>query len=221
MKSLQIRSNIRQLIKDGKYSRFDRLPPSRELAEKYGVARNTIREALNLLEVEGYVETRANSGTYVIWQQENLIPKPVEHASPLQIIEARFALEPHTCRLCVLHGNKQDFDKIESLCDKMDKLYSAPIAFAECDAEFHALLAKTTKNELLMWLIDQINTSRTLEEWMKMRRLILNEEVIKEYNIQHRKILAALRERSPELAANMMKNHLESARIALMRSAMD
>ena len=80
-------------------------------------------------------------------------------------------------------------------------------------------MAGSTRNNLLIWLINQINTVRSLEEWTRMRHLTLNEQIIRHYNTQHREILNALRSREPERAAVKMKEHLESARMSLMRAA--
>ena len=52
-----------------------------------------------------------------------------------------------------------------------------------------------------------------------MRHLTLNEQMIADYNNQHRQILNAIRSRESERAANQMKTHLESARVSLMRVA--
>ena len=52
-----------------------------------------------------------------------------------------------------------------------------------------------------------------------MRHLTLDENIISQYNAQHRKILNAIRSREPERAANMMKDHLETARLSLTRAA--
>ena len=67
--------------------------------------------------------------------------------------------------------------------------------------------------------LGQINTVRSLDEWMRMRHLTLEESIISQYNLQHREILNALRSREPERAAVKMKDHLETARLSLMRAA--
>ena len=56
---------IRREISKGNLRRLDRLPAERDLAQTYGVARNTVREALSRLEREDFVEIRPGSGTYV------------------------------------------------------------------------------------------------------------------------------------------------------------
>ncbi len=215
----EVATEIRQSIDDGIYQRFERLPPSRVLAEDLGVARNTLRDALYQLEKEGLLETRAGSGTYVTAANKDLVPSAVEEATPLQLIDARFALEPHICRLCVLHGRREDFELMDALCTRMENSVGNPVEFAEADTEFHRALAAATRNDLLIWLIGQINTVRSLDEWTRMRQLTLDNDIISVYNIQHRDTLNAIRNREPERAAQKMKEHLEAARMSLMRAA--
>lgn len=214
-----VATEIRRSIEEGAYQRFERLPPSRRLAEDMGVARNTLRDALYQLEKEGLLETRAGSGTYVTAPQQDAVPSAVEDATPLELIDARFALEPHICRLCVLHGRREDFELMDDLCRRMEGSTSDPITFSEADTAFHRALASATRNSLLIWLIGQINTVRALDEWTRMRHLTLDEQIIRQYNAQHREVLNALRSREPERAAVKMKEHLETARLSLTRAA--
>lgn len=151
--------------------------------------------------------------------QKDVVPAAVEEATPLELIDARFALEPHICRLCVLHGRREDFEMLNTLCNRMEAAVNDPVAFAEADTIFHRRLAEATRNDLLIWLIGQINTVRSLDEWTRMRQLTLDEQIIRNYNMQHREVLNALRSREPERAAVKMKEHLETARMSLMRSA--
>ena len=149
----------------------------------------------------------------------NVVPSAVEEATPLELIDARFALEPHICRLCVLNGRREDFELLDSLCIRMEGSVKDPVGFAEADTAFHRALAATTRNTLLIWLIKQINAVRSLDEWTRMRHLTLEEQIIRHYNAQHRELLNALRSREPERAAVKMKEHLETARLSLMRAA--
>ncbi len=190
------------------------------MAEAHGVARNTVREALARLAEEGFVVIRPGSGTYVAFQSESLMAnKAIEQASPLELMDTRFALEPHICRLCVLHGRHASFDTLDSLCRRMEAALHDPVAFAEADTEFHWTLAETTGNRLLSWIINQINSVRSQDEWTLMRQLTLNEAMISQYNAQHRQILSAIRRREPERAASLMTEHLETARLSLTRAA--
>ncbi len=210
---------LRREISKGILQLHDRLPPERVLSETYGAARGTIRKALNLLESEGYVEIRAGSGTYVVHMPADSASDAIENATPLELMDTRFALEPHICRLAVLHGRRADFEKMEALCTQMETLSDDPVSFSEVDTEFHRALTGSTRNGLLIWIIEQIAHVRSQDDWTRMRHLTLDARTIKQYNAQHRQILNAIRTREPERAANIMKEHLETARLSLTRAA--
>lgn len=210
---------LRREISKGALHLHDRLPSERRMAETYGVARNTVREALNKLETEGFVEIRPGSGTYVSFNPGAQSHEAIETANPLELIDSRFALEPHICRLCVLHGKRANFDALDALCLRMENAVGDPVAFAEADGEFHRELAATTGNGLLIWIIQQISSVRSKDDWTRMRHLTLDQAIITQYNAQHRQILNAIRTREPERAANLMKEHLETARLSLTRAA--
>ena len=217
--SAEIASALRRDILQGAMEQHDRLPAERLLAETYSVSRGTIREALHRLSLEGLLEIRAGSGAYVSYSPEVIQDSPIDSARPLELMDARFALEPHICRLAVLHARRTDFDLFESLLEKMESSVNDSGAFADADSEFHAAMAKSTGNSLLIWILTQTSNVRTHSEWKRMRSVTLNPNIITLYNAQHRKIVAAIKSREPERAANAMKEHLETARLSLTRAA--
>ncbi|MCP3970215.1 MAG: FadR family transcriptional regulator [Rhodobacteraceae bacterium] len=219
LNAVDIAALIRSDISKGRYHVNDRLPPERQMAELHRVARGTIRGALTRLEQEGLVEIKPGSGAYVIDGTGPATSPAIELATPLELMDARFALEPHICRLTVLNGRRADFEKLESLCTRMEQSTGDPIGFADADTEFHRTLVESTRNGLLVWIIEQVTSVRLLDDWMRMRQLTLNEKIISTYNRQHRQLLNAIRAREPERAANLMKEHLESARLTLTRAS--
>lgn len=219
MSASDIAGELRRSINKGELLAQDRLPAERDLAERFGAARGTIRRAIQKLEDDGFVTTRRGSGTYVVGQAAEKMNDVVGNASPLELIDARFALEPHMCRLAVLKARPGDFENLEDLLRQMEDAVNEPVVFSEVDSQFHETLAKSTRNELLIWLISQINSVRNKKQWSTMRQVILNEKTITEYNTQHRQIINAIRSREPERAAQLMKDHLESARLSLTRAA--
>jgi GntR family uxuAB operon transcriptional repressor len=214
-----VASVLRRRVKGGEYAVNERLPPERALAEGFGVARGTVREALSQLAEEGLVDVRPGSGTYVAFRHPAGAAPVLEQARPLELMDARFALEPHICRLAVLHARQQDLDAVEQLLERMEASVDDPIGFAPLDTEFHRRLADLTGNSLLIWIVAQINAVRDHEQWARMRQLTLNPAIIVEYNAQHRQIVEAIRAREPERAAQLMKQHLETARLSLTRAA--
>ena len=217
--SAEIAGLLRQEIRQGTLVSQERLPAERVLAETYAVARGTVREALNQLSNDGLVEIRRGSGTYVLTNDPFSANPVVENATPLELIDARFALEPHICRLAVLNARKQDLEKAEELVMQMENCLKEPAQFSIFDTAFHTLLAETTGNRLLIWIVGQINAVRNQDQWARMRQLTLNEKTIAEYNAHHREVFEAIRGREPERAAIIMKQHLEAARLSLTRAA--
>ena len=219
--SSEIVAKLRREISRGTLEPRERLMPERELAEVYSVSRSTVREALNQLAKEGLVDIKRGSGTYVSAEQEVIgeLSHLVENARPLEMIDARFALEPHLCRLAVLHARSVDLDAMEKQILTMENQIHDPVEFSIADKEFHSLLAQSTGNSLLIWFNAQISAVRNQEEWSRMRHLTLNTETTALYNKQHRQILNAIRTREPERAASLMKEHLETARLSLTRAA--
>lgn len=217
--SSEIAAILRRDITRGQLAPRERLAPERNLAQIHGVARGTIREALNKLSSEGMVHIRPGSGTYVRDDATDTISSVVTNARPLEMIDARFALEPHLCRLAVLHARQTDLDGMEALLLKMEDSTDDPLSFSLADKSFHSLLAECTGNSLLIWITSQMSSVRNEEQWARMRHRTLNVDIISLYNKQHRQILNAIRARDPETADALMKEHLETARLSLTRAA--
>jgi len=214
----EVVSALRRDIADSKYLQNERLPPERDLSDEFGVARGTLREALRQLEEMSYVERRAGSGTYVTFN-DNAPPKVTEATRPLELVDARFALEPHICRLAVLHATERDLVRAEKLILKMEGWDGNSDAFAEADEAFHFMLAEVTRNPLLIWMTQKVADVRNHAQWAQMRSLTLSNTMIEGYNREHRAILDAIRAREPERAAQAMKDHLAAARDSLMKAA--
>lgn len=215
----QVVQSLRTEIVEGSLQYGDQLPPERRLAERFGVARGTVREALNQLAASELVEIRRGSGSYVTYRHGAQRNPAIENARPLELIDARFALEPHICRLAVLHAGREDLELAQSQLRIMEDSVDNPQRFSEADMAFHTLLAEVAGNGLLAWVVTEISSVRDQEQWARMLHLTLTPETIRSYNIQHRRILNAIANREPEAAADEMKQHLETARLSLTRAA--
>lgn len=209
---------LRRDIADSKYLPNERLPAERDLSDAFGVARGTLREALRQLEEMAYVERRAGSGTYVTFS-DDAPPKVTEATRPLELVDARFALEPHICRLVVLVATERDLLRVEQVMRRMETCNGDMAVFAEADEAFHFMLAEITRNPLLIWMMQKVADVRSHSQWAQMRSLTLSQSMIEGYNREHRAIYDALRAREPERAAQAMKDHLSAARDSLMKAA--
>ena len=219
MNAVDIAGDLRKKIASARFIQNDRLPPERVLADQYGVARGTIREALKQLENTGFVERRAGSGTYVTYSERDETRSIVETARPLELIDARFAVEPQMVRLAVLHATEFDLAKAEAHLQTMEACGGDALAFADADDRFHLALARCSQNALIVWMMAKMHEVRSHAQWARMRTITLEPEIIALYNRQHREIVDAIRARDAEAAGRLMKEHLESARRSLVEAA--
>lgn len=217
--SSDVAVKMRRAIEEGAYRRFERLPASRQMAEEFGVARNTLRDAINTLEEEGLVEVRPGSGTYVKSEPAEETFSIIENTRPLELVEARFALEPTSCRLAVLRATERDLQRIEGVLQVLESCDGDIARFAEADEEFHALINELSGNAMIQWMMEQVTKARTHAQWARMRVLTLTADTMAQYNREHRAIYEAIRAREPEVAAQRMKDHLSAARESLVSVA--
>ena len=208
-----ITSRLKRAIESGVYSDGDQLPPERQLAVAFGTARSTIRKALDQLEQKNLVVRRVGSGTFVSYQGpvQDAMSDVTDLISPLQLIEARIAIEPSMSRLAALHASARDLDAIESILLRIEVTTDQDL-FTKLDSEFHLALARCSRNPLLYRLYQHINTVRNHAQWEQMKQIILVNEKISVYNQQHRAIFEALKMRDPATAADLISKHLETAR---------
>lgn len=219
MNSVEIAGSLRRQIVAARYQLNERLPPERSLADQFDVARGTVREALRQLEGLGFVERRAGSGTYVTYSGEDKGGSVVQSTRPLELIDARFAIEPHMVRLAVLHATESDLERVEAHLRRMETCDRDAGVFAEADEAFHRQLAECTGNPMIIWMMEKMHEVRSHSQWAQMRVITLTPEIIDIYNTQHRAVVDAIRARDAEHAANAMKAHLSTARQSLIDAA--
>jgi len=210
---------LRKAISEGEFQPGQRLPAERELASKLNVARGTLREGLRDLERAALVERRQGSGTYVTYASETHLPTIIENVRPLELVDARLALEPHMCRKAVLHATDDDFLRVEQVLAGMDQCTDDPAGFSKLDEEFHLLLAELSGNRLMQWMAQSMSVARTHSQWSRVRTITLNPDIIRVYNAQHRGIVDAIKSRDPEAAATAMRQHIFTARESLQNIA--
>ena len=215
-----ILAHLRRAIETGAYGEGDRLPPERELAVTFRSARGTVRRALDQLESAGLVSRRLGSGTFVRSRstEGELAEDFIDLISPLQLIEARFAVEPHTTRLAVFNATRRDLDELQAVLSRLDVCGDDKDEFSRWDAEFHLLIARASRNPLLVNVYGQINKVRLHAQWDVMKEQILTPEVIREYHRQHRAIYEAIDQRDAQRAQALISEHLAKARDDLLRA---
>ncbi len=204
------------LIRRGDLEVGDRLPSERELAERFGVSRQSVREALRAMEVIGLIETRHGGGSHIT--DVNIAPflnmlAPIFLAKKgfeYELLELRFMLEVKAAELAA--GSEQT----EMLATIEDSVRTMRAAVEEGDAEkgvqadiaFHRAIFAMSGNWVLSKAAEFIVS--ILEVTVAYgRRLILSDSTnSEELTKQHEKILDAIRDRAPAEARLRMEQHL-------------
>ena len=213
-----IAARLRRAIATGLYADGDRIPPERQLASAFGSARSTVRKALDQLEGEGIVVRRVGSGTFVTYAGplHSQTGEIADFISPLQLIDARLAVEPHMARLAGLHATARDLEGLAEVLGKLEAAGADKELFTTLDARFHLAIARASRNPLLVHVYEQINLVRSRAQWALVKDKVLSQKQIAAYNKQHRGIYLALQRRDTGAVAMLITQHLEKARADLM-----
>ena len=211
-----IAAYLRQAILDRVYLYGERLPAERQLAAGLGSSRTTVREALRILEENGYITRRMGSGTFVSFLPERIEDDVAEITSPIELIEVRLAVEPHMIRLAAINATARDIDRLGEALERLDASRGDAEHFTKWDRQFHQLFADATHNPLMAAVYRHINHVRGHSQWSAMKDKILSAERIESYNRQHRALYEALRTRDAEQAVRIVTRHLRDARRDLL-----
>lgn len=203
---------LRQAILMGDFLHSEKLPPERSLAETFGASRNTVREALRLLEEDGMVSRRIGSGTYVTFKNDSDRDEAAEATSPLELIDAREGIEPQMVRLAVKNASNRDIDRLEVALLRLERSIDDYRRFSRADEAFHLCLAECSRNPMMVWLYRQVNEVRGNALWYGVRGKILTKDRMEEYNNEHRALFDAIRLRNMEDAMSIITRHMNKAR---------
>ncbi|WP_440877084.1 FadR/GntR family transcriptional regulator [Thalassotalea sp. PLHSN55] len=206
---IKVAEQLTTLIENGVFKVGDKFPAERALAEKLGVSRPTIREAMIALEISGLIEIRTGSGIYVT---ENKVKDDTaligQSIGPFEVLEMRYILEPEICALAAARVNDQQVEQLKDIIKEMEAATDAQ-TFEDTDCKLHNAIAQMSQNSALQasiaWLWKLRNES-------VLKNLVL-EAITKEGLCieEHKKIVNAIAQKNPEKARLAMKNHLDNA----------
>jgi GntR family transcriptional repressor for pyruvate dehydrogenase complex len=206
----EIVRQVKQMIAEGRLKSGDRLPPERDLAEKFVVSRTSVREALRALESLGLIEIRPGEGTFVREMSvESLIePLALVMASQREAIgelfEARRVLEPAIAALAAGRATPDEIHEMERILDDQAKEIAAGKTGLAQDAAFHAAIGTSAHNLAITRIAHAIMDLLT-----QSREDSLNTPGRPTRSHQdHRRILQAVARRNASAARQAMLDHL-------------
>jgi len=194
------------------YQIDERLPSERTLAAELGVARNTVRDALDVLETRRVLRRRAGSGSFVTYQNEegrNAVPSALSsETSPLQHLVMRGILEPEMVRLAVINMTPRHIEGLGETLSRMERIRTDSAAFALQEEELYRQIAQGAANPLLTACYElTIDACRQNFRTALLRRH-LTPRRIADYQQRYNTLFNAIASRDIEAAVEFIKLHL-------------
>lgn len=210
-------------IKAEEYPADTRLPSERTLAAELGVSRNTVREALDVLESHGIIRRRAGSGSFVIWRAssvpDNKTGSVAERTSPLDHLVVRSIIEPEMVRLATINMSPRDLDELDAIVSSIEAVRSDVNDFVNCEEALYRKIAQGTRNPLLESCYElTIAVCRQSFRSALMRRH-LTPDRIAEYQKRYNTLFNAIASRDVEAAVEFIKLHLIEEQKLLLHEA--
>lgn len=217
-----VAEQIAELIDEGAYPPGTRLPGERELAEKLGVSRVTIREAEIALQAVGRLEIKTGSGVYVSEKKPANIGS-LPKASAFEVTEARLMIESESAALAAHNISEEGIAKLEELVEQMDS--DDEEAANAADEEFHLTIAEASNNAAMVHTVKSLWQMREQLPEVKATYEAVCVHDAPSRTAEHRAIFDALKARDPAAARQAMREHfqrlLESMLEATERQALE
>ena len=160
----QIADKLREMIIQEEMKTGMKLPAEAELMARFGVSRSTVREAVKILQTENIVDIRQGQGTFLC-AMPGLADDPLglrfadQEELIAQLLETRLIIEPNVAALAAVRRTEEHLQEMKLLLDKMDSAYLHGENYTPYDADFHSVIAKCTRNDVVMRLLPTIHES--------------------------------------------------------------
>jgi GntR family transcriptional repressor for pyruvate dehydrogenase complex len=219
----EIVEQIQELIAAGRIKPGDRLPPERELAELFKASRNSVRDAIRVLEQMGLIESRQGDGTYVRSVSAEELAEPLalmllqSRTQMRELWEVRRVLEPALAGFAAARITDEELDELDVVLEAQRRKVDAGFIPLEEDTAFHNGIAEAARNTVMLRALD------TLVDLLRQsRERSLQQHDRPAYSLAgHRRILAALHRRDPEGARSEMLRHLHDIEERVFSAAED
>ena len=219
---MEIVEQIQNLIKEGKLKSGDKLPPERILAEKLGVSRPPLREAISALEILGIIESRGGKGNFIkntfnSTSYAQRLKELEKEESPFELLEARKVVETEIAGLAAEKASSEDIKEIEEALDEMRNALNDTPRAMEFDRQFHVAIAKAAHNSILFQMMNFLADGLKESLWVniKEKSWALPGHPQK-YLEEHTKLLEAIKNGDKKLARRTMYNHLADVEVDLL-----
>ncbi|MGH2340175.1 FadR/GntR family transcriptional regulator [Segnochrobactraceae bacterium EtOH-i3] len=207
-----VAAELERLILEGVLRPGERLAGERELAERLGVSRPSLREALQLLEQRGLLVT-GRTGSVVarflapmtdpLATLFTLDPRVAE-----DFFEYRGAVEVKAAMLAAERASEPERAAIRAVIARMEAAPEDCAAEAEADLEFHALIHEASHNLVMLHVMRGLAELLRRDIFFSRQRMFSRREMADALMVQHRAIAAAILDRDSAAAGAAMADHI-------------
>lgn len=210
----EVIEQVKKLIIDGKLQPGDKLLSERELAEKLGVSRASVREAFSALEIMGIITIRPGEGSFVRQVSYEGMLEPlsfllqVDIDNVMQLLEVRKILEVESATLAATRATPEDIDSIRRALNNMVDEVNIGEVGDLADAEFHFAVVTAAHNPILITLINTISDLMANTVRFSRRKIFMEENMPTVLYDSHCLIFQAIVDKKPKKAGRLMYEHL-------------
>lgn len=220
----QLAAELKQRIETGVYQVGEKLPAERFISEEMNVSRTVVREAIIMLEVEGYVEVRKGSGIHVMSNQQKHLVMPsaeIEFAAagPFELLQARQLIESNIAEFAATQVTKQDIVQLMEIQEHARQ--EDRFRDSQWDLKFHIQVAMATQNTAMATIVEKMWSQRVHNPYWRKLHEHIDEKSIESWCEDHDQILKALMRKDPYAAKLAMWQHLENTKQMLFRATTD
>jgi DNA-binding FadR family transcriptional regulator len=209
----QVADQLRALIEEGEFAPGARLPSERDLADKLGISRPTVREALIALEVEGRVRIRVGSGVYVAESPEARVVtmQPMQAEGPFEVLHARELIEATVAGEAARRASGEDIAALDAILAAMARAEHPGPEFMRLDREFHVTIASVLGNGFLARVVGELHDQRVNPYFSQLASYFETRESWMQAVAEHRAVLERIAAHDAEGASLAMRSHLQAS----------
>ena len=204
---------IKLLIRDGRLQPGDRLPSERELCQRFGVSRVTVREALRVLEAGGLLAIRvgAHGGAFLTSPTTERLSEgladliSVSTITAANVTEARIIVELGILPLAVERATSDDVAALFAMVDEAKSALDAGAYTIEMSAAFHIRVAECTHNPAIAMLVQSFHGPLLMSLAEAHQNAPMGDRGVGE----HRKLAQAIKDRDLDTARKIATTHLD------------
>jgi GntR family transcriptional repressor for pyruvate dehydrogenase complex len=212
---------IKDMLLSGELKPGDRLPPEKELSDRLGLSRNSLREAVKALSLIRVLDVRRGDGTFVTSLEPHLLLEAMafvvelhQDRSTLELFEVRRILEPRAAAMATERATPADLARLAAMLDDVGPNTSVEDLVAH-DVTFHGLIAELSGNTYLSTLLESL-TGRTLRA--RIWRGMTEDRSVERTLAEHRGIVDAMTARNVDMVQAWTTLHISGVESWLARA---